>query len=142
MLAGPYLSYRDLAALVAQVAGRPRWVVTVPDAGERPWPGWPAASTAGAVVRWPEVSAAAVAGGFLRLHVRGTRADLAFGLQHPPPVRSIFDALDDARRSGRAPWLRLRPPELHHLDPLPGLALPVRKESAATGRVGGMRKAP
>ncbi|MBV8236857.1 MAG: NAD-dependent epimerase/dehydratase family protein, partial [Acidimicrobiia bacterium] len=130
VLAGPYLSYHDLAALVAQVAGRPRRVVTVPVACERPLAWLAGRLDRWGRGRWPEVSAAAVAGGFLRLHVRGTRADLAFGLHHPPPVRSIFDALDDARRSGRAPWLRLRPPELLHPDPLPGLALPVRNESA------------
>jgi dihydroflavonol-4-reductase len=48
-----------------------------------------------------------VAGGFLRLHVKGARADAAFGLVHPPPIRSIAEALDDHRRSGRARWLRL-----------------------------------
>ncbi len=61
--------------------------------------------------RWIEVSKAAVAGGFLRLHVRGDRADAAFGLEHRPPIVSVYEALEDARRSGMAPRLRLRRPE-------------------------------
>jgi dihydroflavonol-4-reductase len=104
---GPYLSYREMARLVARVARWPRWVVPIPDLAERPLVG-----LGRAIDRWRrgrgDVSGAAVAGGFLRLHVRGDRADAAFGLQHPPPIRSICAALSDARRSGRAPWLRLR----------------------------------
>ena len=105
---GPYVSYPDLARLVARVAGWPWRVATIPDAAERPivqlsrWIGrWP--YTAGS-----DLSTATIAGGFLRLHVRGDRADSTFDLAHPPPIVSIHDALDDARRSGRAPWLRLR----------------------------------
>jgi dihydroflavonol-4-reductase len=113
VLAGPYLSYHELAALVARVAGRPRRVVTVPDVCERPLAWLAGRLDRWGRGRWPGVSAAAVAGGFLRLHVRGRRADLAFGLHHPPPVESIFDTLDDAQRSGRAPWLRLRRPDPH-----------------------------
>jgi dihydroflavonol-4-reductase len=80
-------------------------VVTLPDFAERPlaWPvrlaerrGWHLGD---------DVSSASLAGTFLRLHVRGDRADAAFGLVHPPPEVSIFAALDDARRSGRAAWL-------------------------------------
>jgi dihydroflavonol-4-reductase len=101
---GPYLSYREMAGLVAEIAGRPRRVVTIPDLFERPIVGLARAFD------WfkrgrGDVSGAAAAGGFLRLHVRGDRADRAFGLVHPPPIRSIFAALDDARRHGRAPWL-------------------------------------
>jgi hypothetical protein len=93
-----------MAGMVAQVAGRPLRVVTIPDIIEQPIVG-----LARALV-WlkrgrGDVSGAAAAGGFLRLHVRGDRADRAFGLVHPPPFRSIFTALDDARRHGRAPWL-------------------------------------
>lgn len=107
---GPYLSYRAMAGLVAQVAGRPRRVVTIPDALERPIVGFARVLDRLRQGRG-DVTAAAAAGGFLRLHVRGDRADAAFGLVHPPPIRSIHAALDDARRSGRAPWLRdLRPP--------------------------------
>ena len=36
---------------------------------------------------------ALVAGGFLRLHVRGRRADACFGLDHPPAVESIARSL-------------------------------------------------
>jgi dihydroflavonol-4-reductase len=106
---GPYLSYPDLARLVGRVAGRPRRVVSIPDAAERPIV--VLARLIDRVVggHWIDVSAASAAGGFLRLHVRGDRADLAFGLVHPDPITSIFAALDDARRSGRARWL----PELH-----------------------------
>ena len=93
-VAGPYLSYRGMARIVAQIAGRPRFVVPIPDAMERPLT---------AVARWVgrgDVSPAAVAGGFLRLHVCGDRADRAFGLVHPTAQRSIADALGDPRRSG------------------------------------------
>jgi len=108
---GPYLSYPDLARLVAQVAGRPARVVTLPDAAEPPIVGLARGIDRLVGGRWLDVSGAAAAGGFLRLHVRGDRADCAFGLVHPPPIVSIFAALDDARRSGRAPWLGpLRPP--------------------------------
>ncbi|MBX6314642.1 MAG: NAD-dependent epimerase/dehydratase family protein [Isosphaeraceae bacterium] len=105
---GPYVSYPDLARLVAQVAGRPQWVLTLPDGAERPLArllGW-----AGRRSRWLQTHAAPaiVAGAFLRLHVRGDRANAAFGLVHPPPLVSISAALADAKRSGRAPWLRLR----------------------------------
>jgi dihydroflavonol-4-reductase len=112
VLAGPYLSYQELAALVARITGKPWRVVTIPDALERPL-AWMAGRVDHLVRgRWPEVSAAAVAGGFLRLHVSGARADAAFDLHHPPPIRSIFDALEDFCRSGRAPWLSPRLPTL------------------------------
>jgi dihydroflavonol-4-reductase len=107
---GPYLSYRDMARLVARIAGRPWQVVPVPDGFERSL-----VSLARMVERrrvGGDICAAAVGGGFLRLHVNGSRADRAFGLIHPPPIVSLFHALDDARRSGRAPGLRLREPEL------------------------------
>lgn len=111
-LVGPYLGFAEIARLVGRVAGRPWRVLAVPDALEGPlvW-------LAGGIDRLSggrriEVSRAAIAGGFLRLHVRGDRADAAFGLSHPSPILSIFEALQDARRSGIAPWLRLRePPE-------------------------------
>jgi dihydroflavonol-4-reductase len=117
VLAGPYLSYPELAAMVARVAGSPRRVVPIPDALERPL-----AWLAGRIDhlgrgRWPAVSAAAVAGGFLRLHASGARADVAFNLHHPPPIQSIFDALDDYCRSGRAPWLSPRRPTPDDLIP-------------------------
>lgn len=108
VVAGPYLSYHNLAALVARVARRPWRVVTVPDALERPM-----ARAAGWIDGWGggllgERTAAAVAGGFLRLRVSGTRADAAFGLSHPDPLTSIHEALAYSRRVGLAPWLKLR----------------------------------
>ncbi|AMV38768.1 NAD-dependent epimerase/dehydratase family protein [Planctomyces sp. SH-PL62] len=106
---GPYLSYREMARLVARLAGRPRLVGPVPDAFERPLVAL--ARALGRGKAGDGFSAAAVAGGFLRLHVSGARADRTFGLTHPPPIRSIYGALEDARRSGRAPWLHLRDPE-------------------------------
>jgi dihydroflavonol-4-reductase len=117
VVAGPYLSYPELAALVAQVAGSPRRVVTIPDALERPLAWMARRIDHLAQGRFPEVSAAAVSGGFLRLHVSGAAADAAFDLQHPPPIVSIFDALDDFRRSGRAPWLAPRRPARDELVP-------------------------
>jgi dihydroflavonol-4-reductase len=111
IVAGEYFSYPDLARLVARVAGRPRRVVRLPD---RCGPHLKLAASllaAAAGGRLGEVSGATVAGGFLRLHVSGARADAAFGLRHPPPARSVFEALDDHRRAGRAPWLTtLQPP--------------------------------
>lgn len=107
VVAGRYLSYAEIAALVARVTGRPKHVVPMPDALERPL-SWIASSidrvTRGRVA---DVSATAVAGGFLRLSVSGAKADAAFQLEHPEPLDSIVDALDDHRRSGRAPWLAL-----------------------------------
>ena len=107
---GPYLSYADMARLVGRIAGQPRGVVRLPDLIE-----WPLVRGAGLLDRLRgegriEVSAAAIAGGFLRLHVNGDRGNAAFGLVHPPPIESIYRALEDAKRSGLAPWLKLRMP--------------------------------
>jgi dihydroflavonol-4-reductase len=109
VVAGPYLGYRDLAALVARVAGRPRRVVTLPDALQGPLRRAASLAERLGLGRSGDLSPAAVAGGFLRLHVTGARADAAFGLDHPPPIVSVFEALDDHRRLGRAPWLRIGP---------------------------------
>jgi dihydroflavonol-4-reductase len=90
---GPYLSYPELAALVASITGRPRWVVTVPDRLE-PVLGRAADWLAPMARPWvPDLSRQLVAGGFLRLHVRGERADVCFGLEHPPAVESISKSL-------------------------------------------------
>jgi dihydroflavonol-4-reductase len=93
---GPYLSYVELAGLVAQVTGRPGRVVPLPAALERPL------KSAVALIErlglGSELSAATVAGGFLRLHVSGRRADACFGLLHPPPLESIRAALDVSGR--------------------------------------------
>ena len=90
---GPYLSYRELAALVASITGRPHWLVPLPDRLE------PlimlAAGWLGPLVRpwWPDVSRQLAAGGFLRLYVRGDRANACFGLKHPPALDSIAKSL-------------------------------------------------
>jgi len=109
-LAGPYLSFVELAMLVGKLTGRPRRTFPLPDVCERPmvWcAGWFDRLVGG---RWIEVSSATVAGGFLRLHVRGDRADRAFGLVHPAPEESIEIALRDARRVGLARGVRLLKP--------------------------------
>lgn len=104
---GPYLSYEELARLVGRAAGRPRRVVNVPDFLERPLK-----ATAEALNRLrltTEFSGPTVAGGFLRLHVSGARADRQFGLVHPPALDTIrrtlgFDRIGTAgtaRRRGR-----------------------------------------
>ena len=111
VVAGPYLSYRELAALVARVAGWPLGMVPVPDLLRGPMTALGGLADRLGRGRLDILSAASVAGGFLRLHVSGARADAAFGLVHPPPLRSVFEALEDHRRSGRAPWLRLRRPD-------------------------------
>lgn len=107
-LVGPYLSYREQAEIVAQLTGWPRWFVSISDGWERPLSGF--AGRVDRLVRGRGVtlSAAAVAGGFLRFHVRGDRADAVFGLRHPPPIQSIYQALADFQRTGRAPWLKFR----------------------------------
>lgn len=98
---GPYVSYPELARLVGQVAGRPRWVVTLPDACERPL-----AALARLLARLAgplreSLSPATIAGSFLRLHVRGDLADAEFGLIHPPTIVAIRAALGDASHLGR-----------------------------------------
>jgi dihydroflavonol-4-reductase len=90
---GPYLSYRELAMLVASITGQPRWVVPLPDRLE------PlivrAAGWFGPVARrwWPDMSRQLAAGGFLRLRVRGDRANACFGLEHPPARDTIARSL-------------------------------------------------
>ncbi|HEV3121301.1 MAG TPA: NAD-dependent epimerase/dehydratase family protein [Isosphaeraceae bacterium] len=110
VVAGPYVSYHALAREIRKLTGWPLRIVTVPDRLEGLltwWAGWIDRLSMG-VVR--HAAPATVAGGFLRLHVSGARADRAFGLHHPPLAHSVFDALQAARRRGRAPWLRLQPP--------------------------------
>ncbi len=90
---GPYLSYPELAAVVASITGRPRWVMTLPDRWEAT-----VSRAAGWLAPWirpwvPDVSRQLVAGGFLRLHVQGERADRCFGLAHPPAAESIARSL-------------------------------------------------
>jgi dihydroflavonol-4-reductase len=90
---GQYLSYGDLAATVASISGRPRWTIPLPDRLK------PvvvrAANWAGPLARrwWPDVSGHLAAGGFLRLYLRGDRADACFGLVHPTALESIAKSL-------------------------------------------------
>jgi dihydroflavonol-4-reductase len=90
---GPYLSYVDLALFVAELTGRPRWLIALPDRLEPLMVA--AAGWFGPLVRmWqPDVSRELAAGGFLRLYIRGDRADACFGLEHPPAVDSIARSL-------------------------------------------------
>src|SRR5262249_42659756 len=79
--------------LVRRLAGRPYAQVILPDGI-----GTLARRAFQALGPWlvgplRQLSAAGVAGGFLRLHVSGARADALFELRHPQPVRSVFDAL-------------------------------------------------
>lgn len=103
---GPYLSYREMARLVARLTGNPRFVIPCPDFLERP-----AVASARLAERLMRVggdfSAPGVAGGFLRLFVSGRRADEAFGLIHPPAIRSIYATLEYTKASGRMPRLYL-----------------------------------
>ncbi|MGO8903289.1 MAG: NAD-dependent epimerase/dehydratase family protein [Isosphaeraceae bacterium] len=90
-VAGPYLSYAELAGLVAEITGRPRFIVPLPDMLERPLKA--VASLLERLGPGTELSGTTVAGGFLRLHVSGNRADVCFGLVHPPPLESIRSSL-------------------------------------------------
>lgn len=108
IVAGRYFSYPEMARLVARVAGWPRWVVCAPPIFEG---ALRLAARGLSRVAGERFTEAAVGGGFLSLHVDGSAADREFGLEHPDPLRSVHEALEDHRRSGRAPWLRLVPVE-------------------------------
>ncbi len=86
---GPYMSYGELARLVASITGRPRWIVPLPGVLEGPvvW----AAGLFGSVLRrwWPDVSRALAAGGFLRLYLSGERGNACLGLEHPSARETI-----------------------------------------------------
>lgn len=88
---GSYLSYVDLAKTVAEVAGRPWTILVMPDFLETPFKG--VANLIDRLRLAKEISATTVAGGYLRLHVSGRKADEGFGLVHPPPIESIRAAL-------------------------------------------------
>ena len=88
---GPYLGYAELARLVAEISGRPRTIISIPDMLERPLKA--VANLLELVGLGNELSGATVAGGFLRLHVSGDRANECFGLVHPLPQESIRLAL-------------------------------------------------
>jgi dihydroflavonol-4-reductase len=90
---GPYLSYCELAAIVASIVGRPRRLIPISD---RLKPLFVSAATGfGPLMRWwwPDISSQLAEGGFLELHVRGDRAETCFGLHHPPAVDSIARSL-------------------------------------------------
>ena len=90
---GPYLSYHELAAVVTSITGWPRWIVTLPDCLE-PVLSRVAGWIAPMAHRWiPDLSRPLIAGGFLQLRVRGDRANICFGLEHPPVVESISKSL-------------------------------------------------
>jgi dihydroflavonol-4-reductase len=101
VVTGSYLSYPELAALVARVAGRPWKTVVIPDILEGPLRRSATLAARLGGERWSDASAASVSGGFLHLHVSGARADAAFELLHPPPLQSVTEALEDHRRAGR-----------------------------------------
>jgi dihydroflavonol-4-reductase len=88
---GPYLSYPDVARLVGKAVGRPRIVLTAPDLSRGPL--MLLARLAGRLGLETEFSVATVAGGFLRLHVSGRRADACFRLEHPSPLDTVRAAL-------------------------------------------------
>lgn len=92
-LVGQYLSYDDMAALVRSITGRPRWVLPLPDRLER-LVSFPVDWIAPFVrKKWPDLSRELVGGGFLGLHVSGKRANVCFGLVHPPAIESVSKSL-------------------------------------------------
>jgi dihydroflavonol-4-reductase len=92
-IVGPYVSYPQLAGLVAQVTGRPGLVIPLPACLLSPLRA--AANLADRLNPRAELSGTTVAGGFLRLHVSGRRADGCFGLEHPPALETVRSALLD-----------------------------------------------
>jgi dihydroflavonol-4-reductase len=92
-IVGPYLSYPDMAQIVAAITGRPRRVILIPDR-LAPLVEWSADCVGFLSLRkLPNVSRELIAGGFLRLHVSGARADACFGLVHPPAIETIAQSL-------------------------------------------------
>jgi dihydroflavonol-4-reductase len=92
-LVGQYLSYHDMAALVRSITGHPRLVLPLPDRLER-LVSFPVDWVAPLVrKKWPDLSRELVVGGFLGLHVSGERADVCFGLVHPPAIESVSKSL-------------------------------------------------
>jgi dihydroflavonol-4-reductase len=91
---GPYLSYRELARLVASITGRPRWIIPLPDPLE------PlivrAACWFGPLVRhwWPDISPQLATAGFLGLYLSGDRANACLGLHHPSARETIANCFN------------------------------------------------
>jgi dihydroflavonol-4-reductase len=89
---GSYLSYADLAGLVAKVSGKPRVIIPLPAMLAGPLRS--GATLFGRLGLCTEFSGTTVSGGFLQLHVSGRRADACFELEHPPPLESVRSALE------------------------------------------------
>ena len=105
VVAGPYLSYREMAGIVGSLSGRPRRILPIADRWQRPIRLAASIAESLGLGRSGDFSPASIAGGFLALHVSGAKADAAFGLRHPSAGESIAAALQDHRDSGRARWL-------------------------------------
>jgi len=90
---GPYLSYPDMARIVAEITGKPRRLIAIPDRMEPLFA--ISADCIGFLSRHKlsNVSRQLVAGGFIRLYVSGARADACFGLVHPPAIETISQSL-------------------------------------------------
>ena len=95
---GPYLSYIDMARLVARVSGRPQLIVPVPAILATPLR--LSAALVNGLGLSTEFSPTTVSGGFLALHVSGRRADRCFGLEHPHPLESIRSAFRHEQAAG------------------------------------------
>lgn len=99
---GPYCSFLDLARMVRTIVGKPVRVGQLPAFLQRPY-----TTIAGLADRLvfrgtqPAVTAASVAGGYLKLYVTGARADQVFGLEHPSQPDTIREALEDLAKRGR-----------------------------------------
>jgi dihydroflavonol-4-reductase len=90
---GEYQSYPDLAHHTLALTGRPRITIVMPNWLESPLTNpidWIAPLTRR---WWPDFSRELVAGGFLRHHVSGAKANAIFGLTHPPTRDSIAASL-------------------------------------------------
>jgi dihydroflavonol-4-reductase len=92
---GPYLSYVEMARLVARITGKPQFIVPLPAMLAAPLRG--SAMLLNRFGLSKEFSGTTVSGGFLSLHVSGRIADAHFGLDHPPALESIRAALIEAQ---------------------------------------------
>ena len=81
----------QVAGLVAEITGIPRFIVSLPDMLEQPLKA--VASLLERLDLGTELSGTTVAGGLLRLDVSVLR-DVCFGRVHPPPLESIRSSLD------------------------------------------------
>jgi dihydroflavonol-4-reductase len=95
---GPYVSYPEMATSVRALTGRPRVVISLPN-----WLETPCSKPIDAIAPltrrwWPDLSRHLLAGGFLRLHVSGAKANATFALSHPPARDSIAQSLELPKR--------------------------------------------